>query len=84
MNPPNVVDVTTPRSHRTHKITRIVQSIAVPISQDTNICSACVASGKLLRFSSMLHPTHLVTLCLFTCAHTTALSFTVSQVFAGY
>ena len=31
MNPPSVYDVTTPRSHKTNKTTKIVHSIFAPI-----------------------------------------------------
>lgn len=51
MNPPSVYDVTTPRSQRTNNMTKIVQSIVVPISQETRVYSACAAPGD--RFGQL-------------------------------
>ena len=56
MNPPNVYEVTTPRSQRMHKTTKIVQSIAIPISRETLALSACRAmKDGLWRVSSKLN-----------------------------
>jgi hypothetical protein len=49
MNPPSVYEVTTPRSHRTNKITKIVHSIFVPISQKSGVYDACASTGARIR-----------------------------------
>jgi|HubBroStandDraft_4_1064222.scaffolds.fasta_scaffold2697985_1 hypothetical protein len=49
MNPPSVYEVTTPRSHKTNKITKIVHSIFVPISQKSGVYDACVSTGARIR-----------------------------------
>ena len=43
-----------PRSQRTHRTTRIVQSIAVPISQENCVYSACGALGSRFRLPRRL------------------------------
>jgi hypothetical protein len=56
MNPPNVYEVTMPRSQRMHNTTKIVQSIAIPISRETLASSACTAiKNGLWRVSSELN-----------------------------
>jgi hypothetical protein len=49
MNPPSVYEVTTPRSHKTNKITKIVHSIFVPISQKSGVYDACASTGARIR-----------------------------------
>ena len=49
MNPPSVYDVTTPRSHKTNKTTKIVHSIYAPISQEIRVYGACTAIGTRIR-----------------------------------
>jgi len=50
-------------------MTRIVQSIVVPISQEIPGYSACAAPGHRILFIQLLHTRPLVTLCLSTYAH---------------
>jgi len=58
-----------PRSQRTHKTTKIVQSIDFPISLETRVYSACAAPGEGFRFFQMIHTRRCDAMRLFICAH---------------
>src|SRR5579859_244253 len=58
-----------PKSQRTHRTTRIVQSIAIPFSQETGVYSACAAPESHFRFFQMTDTSRLGVQCLFTWAH---------------
>lgn len=58
-----------PKSQRTHRTTKIVQSIAIPFSQETGVYSACAAPENHLRFFQMTDTSCLGVSCLFTWVH---------------
>ena len=67
MNPPNVYDVTIPRSQRTHNTTKIVQSIvAIPISQEVRVYGACAAPEDHIWFFQRADSSRLEYRCLYT------------------
>jgi hypothetical protein len=53
MKPPSVYEVTTPRSHKTNKITKIVHSIFVPISQNPVSMTLAPQLERAFVFSQM-------------------------------
>lgn len=55
-----------PRSQRTHNTTKIVQSIVIPISQETGIYGACAAAENRIRFFQTTDTNRLELQCLFT------------------
>jgi len=69
MNPPIVYEVTTPRSQRTHNTRRIVQSIAVPIPQETILAALVSHQVFAFNFSRMSHVSLPALKCLFSSVH---------------
>jgi hypothetical protein len=54
MNPPSVYDVTTPRSHKRNKTTKIVQSIYAPISREPVSMALAPHLELAFAFSQMI------------------------------